>query len=207
MAIGVLIYGESGAGKSASLRNCPADKWGLVNVMGKPLPFRNNFQSVVCNDTEKIVAILIAARAESIVVDDAGYLISGYYMEHKAAISAKMNDKYAVYDALATRFWRLINAIHQLPAEKIVYIVMHSTRGEDAVSRPRTIGKMLDDKVVVEGLFSIVLQAERDGGRYAFRTNSDGTTIAKSPIGMFAETIDNDLAEVDKTIRAYYKEV
>jgi hypothetical protein len=206
MAIGVLLFGDSGAGKSASLRNCAHDKWGLVNVMGKPLPFKNSFKSIQTNDTDRIVQILQTANAASIVVDDAGYLISGYYMENKAPLTAKMGDKYAVYDNLATRFWKLINAIHQLPPEKIIYIVMHSAHNENMVTRPKTIGKMLDDKLVIEGLFTIVLQAECVSGEYVFRTNSDGTTIAKSPMGMFTETIPNDLAEVDKTIRAYYAE-
>jgi hypothetical protein len=170
------------------------------------LPFKNALLSKVTNDTEQIVAILASAKAESIVVDDAGYLISGYYMEHKAPLIAKMGDKYAVYDSLATRFWRLINAIHQLPAQKIIYIIMHASQGDNQIWRPKTIGKMLDEKIVIEGLFSIVLQAERAADRYVFRTNSDGGTIAKSPMGMFAETIDNDLALVDATIRAYYAE-
>jgi hypothetical protein len=127
-------------------------------------------------------------------------------MENKAPITAKMGDKYAVYDNLATRFWRLINTIHQLPQEKIIYIVMYSTYNEDKVNRPKTVGKMLNDKIVIEGLFSIVLQAEHANGAYVFRTNSDGSTIAKSPMEMFPEMIANDLAEVDRTIRAYYTE-
>jgi hypothetical protein len=188
------------------MRNCEAGEWGVVNVMGKPLPFKNRFKTIVCEDTDKIVSIVAEARARSIVIDDAGYLISGYYMENKPAITAKMNDKYAVYDALATRFWRLVNSIHQLPDGKLVYVVMLSSRGEDGVRRPKTIGRMLDDMIVIEGLFSIVLQSERAGGGYQFRTNSDGGTIAKSPIGMFPELIPNDLAAVDKAIREYYKE-
>jgi hypothetical protein len=206
MAIGALIFGDSGTGKSASMRSCPPETWGLINVMGKPLPFKGGLKSVACDDADKIVPIIAAAKAESIVVDDAGYLITGYYMENKASLNAKMGDKYAVYDALATRFWRLINSIRKLPSEKIVYIVMHSAAGDDMVRRPKTIGRMLDDKIVVEGLFSIVLQSERGDGGYVFRTNSDGSTIAKSPMGMFPETIPNDLAAVDKTIREYYKE-
>jgi hypothetical protein len=105
-----LLFGDSGAGKSAALRNCPLDKWGLVNVMGKPLPFKNSFKSIQTNDTDRIVQILQTATASSIVVDDTDYLISGYYMENKAPLTAKMGDKYVVYDRLATRFWRLINS-------------------------------------------------------------------------------------------------
>jgi hypothetical protein len=206
MATGILIFGDSGTGKSASMRNCDPNNWGIVNVMGKPLPFKNKFKTIACDDTERIVSIVESAQSRSIVIDDAGYLISGYYMDNKPAITAKMNDKYAVYDALATRFWRLVNAIHKIPGEKNVYVIMHSSQGEDGIKRPKTIGRMLDDKIVIEGLFSIVLQSERGGGGYAFRTNSDGATIAKSPIGMFPELIPNDLAAVDKAIREYYKQ-
>ncbi|MDR2193845.1 MAG: hypothetical protein LBP19_05180 [Treponema sp.] len=83
-------------------------------------------------------------------------------MDNKPAITAKMNDKYAVYDTLATRFWWLINSIRKIPAGKNVYIIMHSTQGEDMIQRPKTIGKMLDDKIVIEGLFSIVLQRQNN---------------------------------------------
>jgi len=203
MGKGVLVIGSSGMGKSASMRNF--DNLAVINVLDKPFPFKND--KVIgkqASDPDDIVRIMNGAKSNSIVIDDAGYLISNYYMANKAAISAKMNDKYAVYDNLATNFWKIINAIEPLPKDKIVYIFMHEAISDTGKIKPKTIGKMLDDKVCIEGYFSIVLRAEKENGKYIFRTNTDGQAVTKSPIGMFPEIIDNDLLEVDKTIREYY---
>jgi hypothetical protein len=81
---------------------------------------------------------------------------------------------------------------------------MHEDISDTGKVKPRTIGKMLDDKVCIEGYFSIVLRAEKEKGKYIFRTNTDGLSVTKSPMGMFEEIIDNDLLEIDKTIRNYY---
>ena len=203
MGLGILVIGSSGMGKSASMRNF--DNLAVINVLGKPFPFKNEkIIAKQANDPDKIVHILQGAKADSIVIDDAGYIISNYYMENKAPISAKMNDKYAVYDNLATNFWKIINSINSLPPEKLVYIFMQEDISDTGKIKPRTIGKMLDEKVCIEGYFSIVLRAEKLDGKYVFRTNTDGLSVTKSPMGMFAETIDNDLLVVDKTIRSYY---
>ena len=203
MGLGILVIGSSGMGKSASMRNF--DNLAVINVLGKPFPFKNEkIIAKQANDPDKIVRILQGAKADSIVIDDAGYIISNYYMENKAPISAKMNDKYAVYDNLATNFWKIINSINSLPPEKLVYIFMQEDISDTGKIKPRTIGKMLDEKVCIEGYFSIVLRAEKLDGKYVFRTNTDGLSVTKSPMGMFAETIDNDLLVVDKTIRSYY---
>jgi hypothetical protein len=203
MGNGVLVIGSSGMGKSASMRNF--DNLAVINVLGKPFPFKN--EKVIPkkeSDPDKIIGILQKAKANSIVIDDAGYIISNYYMENKAPLNAKMGDKYAVYDALATNFWKIINAINALPPEKVVYVFMHEDVSDAGKVKPRTIGKMLDGTVCIEGYFSIVLRAEKVDGKYVFRTNTDGLSVTKSPMGMFAETIDNDLLVVDKTIREYY---
>ncbi|MDR2193844.1 MAG: hypothetical protein LBP19_05175 [Treponema sp.] len=78
MATGILLFGNSGTGKSASIRNCEPGRWGIINVMGKPLPFKNNFKTIVCDDSETIISTIATAHSQSIVIDDAGYLISGY---------------------------------------------------------------------------------------------------------------------------------
>jgi hypothetical protein len=156
------------------------------------------------NNPDEIIRILQVAKSLSIVIDDAGYIISNYYMKNKAPLSAKMGDKYAVYDSLATNFWKIINAINALPPEKIVYVFMHEDVSDTGKVKPKTVGKMLDGTVCIEGYFSIVLRAEKIDGKYIFRTNTDGLSVTKSPIGMFEETIGNDLQFVDKTIRNYY---
>ena len=204
MGIGVLIIGASGMGKSASMRNFKSNL-SIINVLGKPLPFRSEkIKTVQTDDPNKIIELLKRSVSESIVIDDSGYLISNYYMENKAPISAKMNDKYAVYDELATRFFKIINTIKALPENKIVYIMMHEDMSDTGKIKPRTIGKMLDEKVCIEGYFSIVLRAEKNNGKYVFQTNSNGESVVKSPFDLFPELIENDLLKVDQTIRNYY---
>jgi hypothetical protein len=203
LGTGVLVIGSSGMGKSASMRNF--DDLAVINVLGKPFPFKNNKIKVVNeSNPDRIIGILQKAKANSIAIDDAGYIISNYYMQNKAPLTAKMGDKYAVYDSLATNFWKIINSINDLPPEKLVYIFMHEDVSDTGKVKPKTIGQMLDKTVCVEGFFSIVLRAEKIDGKYIFQTNTDGMAVTKSPMGMFPETIDNDLKEVDSIIREYY---
>jgi hypothetical protein len=204
MGIGILVIGSSGMGKSASMRNF---KKGLsvINVLGKPFPFKNNgINTIQTDDPNQIIGLLQKAQSPSIVIDDAGYIISNYYMENKAPISAKMNDKFAVYDELATRFFKILNVIKKLPPEKIVYLFMQEDLSDTGKIKPKTVGKMLDNVVCIEGYFCIVLRAEKIDGQYIFRTNTDGTSVVKSPMGLFPEIIDNDLLIIDKAIREYF---
>ena len=204
MGLGILVIGSSGMGKSASMRHF--DGLAVINVLGKPFPFKNEkITAVKESNPDKIIHILNGAKANSIVIDDAGYMITNYYMENKAPINAKMNDKYAVYDNLATNFWKVINSIEKLPPEKIVYIFMHEDVDGVGRVKPRTIGQILDNKVCIEGYFSIVLRSEKIDGQYVFRTNTDGMSVTKSPMDMFPETIENDLSEVDRVVREYYE--
>jgi hypothetical protein len=203
LGTGVLVIGSSGMGKSASMRNF--DNLAVINVLGKLFPFKNDKIKVVNeSNPDRIINILQKAKANSIVIDDAGYIISNYYMQNKAPLTAKMGDKYAVYDSLATNFWKIINSINALSPEKIVYIFMHEDVSDTGKVKPKTIGQMLDKTVCIEGFFSIVLRAEKTEGKYVFQTNTDGMAVTKSPMGMFPETIDNDLKEVDAIIREYY---
>ena len=203
MGTGILIIGSSGMGKSASMRNF--EGLAVINVLGKPFPFKNDkVKAMQESNPEKIIKILQNAKAHSIAIDDAGYIISNFYMANKAPLAAKMGDKYAVYDSLATNFWKIINSINDLPPEKLVYVLMHEDTSDTGKIKPKTIGQMLDKTVCIEGFFSIVLRAEKVDGNYVFQTNTDGLAVTKSPMGMFPETIENDLAVVDKTIREYY---
>jgi hypothetical protein len=204
LGTGVLVIGSSGMGKSASMRNF--DNLAVINVLGKPFPFKNDkIKAVNESSPDRIIDILQKAKANSIAIDDAGYIISNYYMQNKVPLTAKMGDKYAVYDSLATNFWKIINSINDLPPEKIVYIFMHEDVSDTGKVKPKTIGQMLDKTVCIEGFFSIVLRAEKTEGKYIFQTNTDGMAVTKSPMGMFPETIDNDLKEVDAIIREYYE--
>jgi len=201
---GVLIIGSSGMGKTASMRDF--DDLAVINVLGKPFSFKNEkIKAIQEGNPDRIIEILQKAKANSIAIDDAGYINTNFYMKNKAPITAKMGDKYAVYDTLATNFWRIINSINDLPPEKIVYVMMHEDVSDSGKVKPKTIGKLLDDKICIEGYFSIVLRAEKFEGKYVFQTNTDGIAVTKSPMGMFPEEmIENDLKEVDNTIREYY---
>lgn len=207
MGIPVLIIGKSGTGKSTSLRNMPADT-GIVNVLGKPLPFKTKIKPVQYTDYNTIKYLVGKSNATRFVIDDAGYLITDEFMKGHGVKGQSGNSVFDLYNNMADHFYDLIRFIStNLAPEKIVYIIMHEDQSEAfGTVKPKTIGKLLDDKVCVEGMFTIVLRSMSDGGRYFFRTQTDGQDVAKSPLGMFAEKeIDNDLAVVDKTIRKYYE--
>ena len=146
-----------------------------------------------------------SGRAKSIVIDDAGYLITNQFMRtHSSA--GKGNNVFSMYNDLADQFWKLIQiVVNQLPENKIVYFMMHENTDDFGNVKPKTIGKLLDEKVTIEGMFTIVLRCVTDGDRHLFVTQSVDGAVSKSPMGMFQDLeIDNDLALVDQAIREYY---
>lgn len=207
MAIPVLIIGKSGSGKSTSLRNCTNNQeWGLINVLNKPLPFKGKIPQVVTDDYNVVMNTLAKSKAKSVVIDDAGYLITNYFMRNHSTKGAG-NAIFTMYNTLADNFWNLIEFIKTLPEDKIVYIIMHEDVNEFGDIKPKSIGKMLDEKICLEGMFTIVLRCIQENGKHLFVTQSDGGAVSKSPMGMFESLeIDNDLLMVDKVIRDYYKE-
>lgn len=207
MAIPVLIIGKSGSGKSTSLRNCTNNQdWGLINVLNKPLPFKGKIPQVVTDDYSVVMNTLAKSKAKSVVIDDAGYLITNYFMRNHSTKGAG-NAIFTMYNTLADNFWNLIEFIKTLPEDKIVYIIMHEDVNEFGDIKPKSIGKMLDEKICLEGMFTIVLRCIQENGKHLFVTQSDGGAVSKSPMGMFESLeVDNDLLMVDKAIRDYYKE-
>lgn len=209
MATPVLIMGRSGSGKSASLRNVNETTF-VVNVNRKPLPFKANEHLKVmnCDEYLKIKGALTAAYEKGIrvaVIDDAGYLMTNKFMVgHR---QAKGNSQFDLYNEIADNFYSLIQFISVgLPEDMIVYVVMHEDKNDMGEAKPKTIGRLLDEKVCVEGMFSIVLHAIKLDGKYVFATNTDGLDVTKSPMGMFDQTyIDNDIQFVTDRIREYYK--
>lgn len=208
MAIPVLILGKSGSGKSTSFRNL--DKAFIVNVAGKPLPFKSDKESVVtytCDDYAKIKQGLVKAAEKgfkTLVIDDAGYLITNAFMKNHST-SGKGNQVFELYNNIADDFWGLLYFIQKDLPGCVVYLTMHEDKNEFGETKPRTIGRLLDEKVCVEGMFTIVLHAMKRDGKYVFATNSDGLDCAKSPLGMFEDQyIDNDLKKVDDRIKEYY---
>ena len=205
MGIPVMIMGRSGSGKSTSLRNFGEKEIGLVNVSRKPLPFKKKFESTIeTDDYQKIIACISKTAKNSIVIDDAGYLIVNMFMNgHSNAGSG--NAVFSFYNKVGDTFWNLVEVVKGLPAHKIVYFIMHEDKSEFGDVKPKTIGKILDEKVCLEGMFTIVLRCVKDDKRYIFKTQSDGFDVSKSPMGMFdAMEIDNDLKMVDARIREYW---
>ena len=206
MGIPVLILGRSGSGKSASLRNFKKDEVGIINVMGKPLPFRNQLPTVTTDNYRDIWEMLVKTKSKSIVIDDAGYLITNQFMKgHSSA--GKGNDIFGFYNQIGDCFWRLIeHVIRQLPADKIVYIIMHEDKNDFGDIKPKTIGKLLDEKVCVEGMFAISLRCAISNGEHVFYTQQTDNDVSKTPMDMFNDlVIPNDLKMVDDTIREYYQ--
>lgn len=201
MGIPVLILGESGSGKSASLRNFAPDEVTILNVAGKPLPFRDKMKYIVNNPGYlEISKALGNCPTKAAVIDDSQYL-----MAFELFNRAKENG-YNKFTDIALNFRNLIDTVIRFtPQDEIVYFLHHSEKDADGCLKAKTIGKMLDDKLTVEGLFSIVLLCRTDGKRHYFETQSNGMTTAKSPMDLFPAEIDNDLKAVDDAIRAYWE--
>ena len=199
MGIPVLILGESGSGKSTSMRNFDPDEVGIFNVASKPLPFRKKMKKVDGASYGIILTALKAPKLKTYVIDDSQYLLC-FEMFAKAKETG-----YNKFTDMALNFYNLIQfIIRKTPPDVIVYFLHHTETDGDKV-RAKTVGKMLNEKLTVEGLFSIVLLCQTDGVSHTFVTQSDGSSTAKSPMEMFPLTIDNDLKLVDSEIRKYYE--
>lgn len=206
MAIAVLIIGKSGSGKSASMRNCVGDPdWNIIKVLNKPLPFPGKIPGWTTDDYQMVCKCLSSSKARSIVIDDAGYLITNMFMKGHSSTGAG-NAVFAFYNQVGDHFWNLIQYIqNSLPDDKIVYLMMHEDKSDFGDVKPKTIGKILDEKVCVEGMFTIVLRCIEEGGKHLFVTQAADGAVSKSPAGMFNELkIDNDLKAVDDRIREYW---
>ena len=204
MGVVVLILGESGSGKSYSLKNLDPNTVGVFNVSNKPLPFKNgkNFRQYkgAAASYGNIYKAFANHTLKRYVIDDANYLMT--FEE----FGRSKETGYTKFTEMATHFYSMVQAAIAMPGDVITYFMMHVESGEDGKIRAKTTGKMISEKLVLEGLFSIVLLTQVDGSdrRHYFVTQTDGYTTAKSPEEMFDIEIPNDLNFVDKTIREYY---
>lgn len=201
-SLGILLMGGSGTGKSTSLRNLPAEETAIINVTNKPMPFRNKngIKIVNCNNYEQMIKAILGTKKRIIVVDDSSYMMT---FENFDKATNKGYDKFTT---MAVNYYDLITTPQKCDGEKIIYFITHEEVNEDMVAKPKTIGKMLSQQLVIEGLFTVVLRSMLKNNEYVFQTHNDGTSVCKSPIDMFEEDfIPNDLAEVDKIIREYYR--
>lgn len=199
MGIPVLILGESGSGKSASLRNFDPAEVGVFNVASKPLPFRKSMKVVNGASYGTIMKALSEPTRRTYVIDDSQYLLAFEFFDRAKETG------YNKFTDIALNFRNLIRFIvERTPPDCIVYLLHHVEQAADGSLKAKTIGKMLDEKLTVEGLFSIVLLCRSEKDKHYFVTQSEGYSTAKSPMEMFPAEIDNDLKLVDTTIRAYY---
>lgn len=210
MAIPVLVIGRSGSGKTYSLKNFKPDEVGILSVEKGRLPFRSDlkvakvksFTTSDCTPAQAnvaryswIEATIQKAKLKSIVIDDSQYLLAGELFDRAYE---KGYDKFV---GIAANFRNLIHSINELEDDdKIVYFLHHSELDADGREKVKTIGKMLDEKLCIEGCFDIVLYCQDQ----KFFTQSNGQSVAKTPEGMFDLEIPNDLKAVDTAIREYY---
>ena len=200
MAIPVLVLGQSGTGKSYSMKNFDESELCLISVQKPLLPFRKKFEETVVTDKyAEIIKAMQSTKKKVIVIDDTQYLMCNEFMRRA---TEKGYDKFTQF---AVDFQQLLNTIINGTSNDTIVYLLHHTETDDAGHvKAKTIGKMLDQQLTVEGLFSVVLLAKTDGEKYTFITN--GFPPAKSPLDMFTEKeIENDLRAVDTAIREYWE--
>lgn len=210
MARKVLVIGASGSGKSSSLRGLDAKETAIIKCINKELPFKKGdakFKSIVCQKAEDVVKNIVmilqkAPHIKNIVIDDLIYLSVQTFM------SRSKEKGYDKFTDLANELYSVLTLPEQVQNDDITFIYLtHSeTNPTTMETNVRTIGKVISEKVVPEGLFTIVLEAQCDNGEYKFLThNISGNSVVKTPLGMFEEDyIDNDLSIVLKAIKEYY---
>ena len=210
MSYATLILGESGTGKSCSLRNLDPSQCLLIQPVRKPLPFRSDKWKEIsqkgdggsiyfCPDPNRLVYGMKKTSRKIVIVDDFQYVLASMFMARRAE---KGYEKFTDIGGIG---FDIAKAASELDADKRVYILAHTATDELGRTRIKTLGKMLDDKIVLEGMFTTVLRTVVDGTSYLFSTRNSGSDTVKSPMGMFQEAlIPNDLALVDKTICEFY---
>ena len=197
----ILIIGKSGSGKSTSLRNLKKEEYSLVNVLNKDLPFKNgrDIKGLSTKDYELVKEFIKKTPKDIVVIDDFGYIMTDKFVK-KATETG-----YTKFSVIAQQFYEFVEFIKTLDGDKRIYLMMHEEKSENGDIAPKTCGKMLDNQICVEGLFSILLRCVFDGKEHKFKTATDGLDVCKTPIDMFeTEFIDNDLKFVDDTICEYY---
>lgn len=199
MARLVLVISKSGTGKSSSLRNLKKGEASVVLCSGKELPFRSDISTMVPKTHLEVISAIERANAPIVVIDDANYLMSFEEMNRATEIG------YVKFTQMATHMFDIFQAIIKKESDQTFYVMAHSAETEDGSIKFKTTGKMLSEKIVLEGLTNILITNEiTSDGEFVFRVRTDGTGV-KTPLGMFKEeTVPNDLVIVDKAIKDFY---
>lgn len=212
----VLILGESGTGKSTSIESLNEEETFIIQIINKPLPFKGfkakypllnkektDGNRLVTDKSQSIIGCLNWINSQehikSVIIDDFQYVLSNEYM------SRAMEKGYDKFTEMAKNYYSIIQVAQQLRENLNIIFMSHSEQKEDGTTKVKTIGKALDSKVTIEGLFTIVLNTSIEDGEYYFATQNNGFNTTKSPRGMFEELkIPNDLKYVITKINEYY---
>lgn len=201
MARLVLILARSGTGKSTSIRNFKKGEAQAILCSGKELPFKTDIATFVPKNYSQVYEAINKASTPVVVLDDVNYLMSMEEMARANEVG------FAKFGVMAQNMFNVFKLIMDKESDQIFYLLAHSSEPTETDSQLRfkTTGKMLSEKIVLEGLTNIVIGADVEDGEFVFKVKTDGSGI-KTPIGMFdTPTVPNDLKVVDQTIREYYK--
>lgn len=211
MAIPVLVIGRSGSGKTYSLKNFKADEVGVISVEKGRLPFKTDIKVLkVPKDPTNgegdagtvnaakyawVTSVIRKAKTKAVAIDDSQFMLLNEFCD-------RANERgYDKFTYIALHFRDLIHTINEMEEDdKIVYFLHHSESDTEGREKVKTVGKMLDEKLSIEGLFDIVIYCQD----HKFFTQSNGQSTAKTPEDMFPLEIPNDLKAVDTAIREYY---
>jgi|ERR1051326_685036 hypothetical protein len=217
MSIATLILGETGTGKSRSLLNLDPTNVLLIKAINKVLPFKekqmgwelatkeNPSGSIFLADkSQNIVMAMERTKKQIIIIDDFQYTMSNEFMR-RVLDKESGNAAFQKYNEIAKAAWDIVKMSGELTDNKRVYILSHTNTDDNGLIKIKTIGKLLDEKITIEGLFTIVLRTHRINGKYVMSTKNSGNDTVKSPEGLFEEEhIDNDLKMIDQKICEYY---
>lgn len=210
MSIATLILGQSGTGKSTSLRNLNPQHVLLIQVIKKPLPFRSPNWTYITPDNKKgsilvsdnpqfIINVINGSKRPIIIIDDFQYVMANEFMRRS---TEKSFDKFT---EIGRNAWDVFNAAINAHDHKRVYLLSHTEEDNQGKTKIKTIGKMLDEKITLEGMVTICLQTSVINEQYIFQTKNNGNSTVKAPMGLFEEDhLENDLNEVDMAICEYY---
>ena len=200
----ILVYGKSGSGKSRSLKNFAEGEILFVNTISKRLPFAKQFKYELKSRNYEVIKNQLAKMPCKIaVIDDAGYLMTNTFMAGHST-PKKGGSTFDLFNTIGDEFWDLVLFVKSLPEDVFVYFMMHEISNDYGEVKVRTIGKLLDEKVCIEGMFTICLHCMTDGTRHYFKTQGGTNDIAKSPEEMFDLEIENDLKLVDEKARSFW---